>query len=280
MTSVLKLNGGIGNQLFQYFQAIHESLTTEAELTLDFLDVFLGKTNHGSTISSLRLPVECVQLNQNPNRLEIIWGRLLKSVKSKLSSRKIIDLKPQGIECQDSKYFDLVLKKIPDWSPILYRYSDWYIKVNSLAEKTKFISVHIRRGDYAHPRNSKTIGLLDLSYYLHGINQIQSKLGVLPVWLFCDDPEYVIKIMPLMPKNCRLILAPRDSDPAESLLIMSKARGLVLSNSTFSWWGARFAEENTLKVVPSPWFKNLEQPTSLIPKTWESLESIWENEPN
>jgi hypothetical protein len=150
--------------------------------------------------------------------------------------------------------------------------------MNSLAEQTNFIAIHIRRGDYAHPRNSETIGLLSISYYLQGIDLVQSRLGDLPVWLFSDEPEYVLEIMPLMPRNCRLILSPNESHPAETLLIMSKAKGFVLSNSTFSWWGARFARDDSFKVVPSPWFRNLQQPNSLKPESWEDLESIWENE--
>ena len=35
---------------------------------------------------------------------------------------------------------------------------------------------------------------------------------------------------------------------------MSKMKNLILSNSTFAWWGAYLNQNNGIIVAPDPWF--------------------------
>jgi hypothetical protein len=281
MLKIYKLSGGIGNQLFQYFQAAQDVLENGSDLVIDFKDIYLGKVNHGSKISSINLPLNYTWRNHSSSTLVVFSGRVLKSLKYRLFLKHRGD-KPikqlDSLICQSSKHYEYVLEKFPDWSPTLAAPSNWYQRMLSLAGHTEFIAVHVRRGDYLESRNIHTIGLLDLEFYLKGISMLQSKIGTLPVWIFTDDPSFLARILDKFPVNCRLVVPPSDSDPSESIMLMSKAAGFVLSNSTFSWWGARFAPEQSLKIAPSPWFKNLPAPESLIPKTWNVMESIWANE--
>lgn len=281
MTYVQKLEGGLGNQLFQYFKAADFCLDMNCELILDFKDVYLGKVLHGSLISSIQLPVEFKRVNENPNRLKIIRGRALKSLQKRLSVKFESSVENYSIEVPDSqdlKFYDRVSRKFPGWSATLVSESEWFKKLRSLAHHEEFIAIHIRRGDYTHARNAQTIGLLDFSYYIRGLDLLRSRLGNLPVWVFSDDPEYILGKIHNLPKKSRIIVAPENSDPAETLLLMSLAKGFVLSNSTFSWWSACFSHEDSVKVVPTPWFRNLPQPISLIPASWEGVTSVWEND--
>lgn len=41
--------------------------------------------------------------------------------------------------------------------------------------------------------------------------------------------------------------------------------------STFSWWGAFLGEENGVVVYPDPWFRDVVNPRTCVPKDWYAL---------
>ncbi|UJL31492.1 alpha-1,2-fucosyltransferase [Mycolicibacterium vanbaalenii] len=112
-----------------------------------------------------------------------------------------------------------------------------------------YAAVHVRRGDYvAVARNAQRLGICSPDYFTAAVNDLTQSL---PVKVVSDDPEW-----------CRTTLKPRlgrdveivnsGSDLAD-LLILMRSSEIVLSNSTFSWWGA-FCSEARLIVAPSKWF--------------------------
>ncbi len=55
---------------------------------------------------------------------------------------------------------------------------------------------------------------------------------------------------------------------------MSKLKHLILSNSTFAWWGAYLNQNNGIILAPDPWFgpNNADKNTSgLYYPTWSVL---------
>jgi hypothetical protein len=71
---------------------------------------------------------------------------------------------------------------------------------------------------------------------------------------------------------------PLGADPAESIVLMSQAKVLIISNSTFSWWAACLASMESTIYSPSNWFKNLEAPKDLLMNSWRLVESKWKNQ--
>jgi hypothetical protein len=56
---------------------------------------------------------------------------------------------------------------------------------------------------------------------------------------------------------------------SENLELMRLAKGFIIANSTFSWWGAFLSrEKNCLVTYPSPWFSDLANPPMLFPEKW------------
>jgi hypothetical protein len=72
----------------------------------------------------------------------------------------------------------------------------------------------------------------------------------------------------------RWVEPPVGSSEAESLLLMAKSRGLVISNSTFSWWSAAIGDPERV-IAPTKWFKAADDPEGLILPTWQTVESSW-----
>jgi hypothetical protein len=148
----------------------------------------------------------------------------------------------------------------------------------NLFEKTKhekFIALHLRQGDYLEDRNFSTIGVLAPEYYLKAIHALSQELGMLPIWIFSDSLPEERFTKYLTSDRFIWISPPAGTDPAESMFLMSRASGIVMANSTFSWWAAKFGSSTATICSPSPWFKNLKQPENLIPPNWRKLPSLW-----
>lgn len=115
----------------------------------------------------------------------------------------------------------------------------------------KYLVVHVRGGDFF--QLAKTQGVLSYAYYREALLKF-SDTNHLSVILVTDDLQNVNRISERI--NPDLILGPDDLNEWQTLKLMSNASGLIMANSTFSWWGGRIALENGCMVVlPSPWVK-------------------------
>jgi hypothetical protein len=113
-------------------------------------------------------------------------------------------------------------------------------------ELGSFSAVHIRQGDYEY----SNFGLLSPEFYQ--INQAQSN-GPVVVFTDRDDLPNEFKIA----TNPDFIFSPNNLSAEDSFALMSRAKELVIANSTFSWWAGFMALQNGSKVViPNPWSKD------------------------
>ena len=136
------------------------------------------------------------------------------------------------------------------------------------------MAIHVRRGDYKNP--DSPVGLLSRTYYKDAIEQVYSRYENSNFWIFSDDIDDSHNLLDgLVPKNSNWVSPPEGSDPAESLVLMSLSKVIIIANSSFSWWAAKTGVKKELVIAPSPWFKTLESPTYLIPNSWYQIKSSW-----
>ena len=135
--------------------------------------------------------------------------------------------------------------------------------------------MHVRRKDYCSARN--TIGLLSREYYEEAIFYLETVLPHSDVWVFSDDISEAKDLLDgISSTKITWIEPPNNSDPAESLVLMSYGEGIIMANSSFSWWAAATGNVAKKVVAPSPWFRNLEEPELLIPNNWYLIPSRWQ----
>lgn len=145
--------------------------------------------------------------------------------------------------------------------------TDWFRQMQGLAEAEAPIIVHIRLGDY---RKEPGLGLIDRAYYAAAIADAREQFPTSRIWLFSDEPEAAIAMLPEGTPDPRVVDPPDASTPPADLLrVMTLGRCYVLANSTFGWWAAMLAVDPGRPVtVPDPWFVIGEQPRDLIPDSW------------
>ena len=127
------------------------------------------------------------------------------------------------------------------------------------------VAIHVRRGDYFTPKNINVFGVCDISYYEKAIDLLRSKISTPIIFVFSDDLDWVKENIDL-PLNT--IYVPNYDLPQYwYIYLMSLCRHNIISNSTFSWWGA-VLNTNVNKIVISPAIWTLNSKKTIALDEW------------
>ena len=153
------------------------------------------------------------------------------------------------------------------------RYSLTQLKVDSevtrefekIAINEKPLCVHMRMTDY---RFDKNIGMIGPKYFIQEIRRELKRSDYGRIWLFSDEP--ITALNSLQEFNSEIRLIENSLSSAETLQLMKLCGGFIISNSTFSWWGAYLSNANPENITaPYPWFQGQESPKRLLPDSWQ-----------
>ena len=107
------------------------------------------------------------------------------------------------------------------------------------------VAVHLRRRDYAH------MGLCKSAYYLTCIATILEAHPDSPVYVFSDEPNYARHLFSAAGYQFTYV---NGTDDLADLYLMALCRHFVISNSSYSWWGARLGEQHGGMIYyPKEW---------------------------
>jgi Glycosyl transferase family 11 len=293
----VELLGGLGNQLFVVFAGLQLSTNKGIALELDASQLAYGITQHASSLDSFVGPWNIEKSHAEPKRMRYISRKILnkavwvipgleiilrKNFKIYYSkevgyNEKIILVK-SGIRLrgyfQSWKYFRDIDRDVLRQMLKLKNPSNWYMVESEVAKELNPVMLHIRRGDYYKVANE--FGILSGDYFRKCIEALPIELSSREVWVFSDDPNEAEIIMSrISTKKYRIVRPPVGTDPAESMILMSKGSANIISNSTFSWWSAMLNGNQGPVLAPTPWFLGLDEPKDLIPPEWIRIESEW-----
>lgn len=109
-------------------------------------------------------------------------------------------------------------------------------------------SIHVRRGDYV---NNRTYYQCDINYFNRAINHINSLEKIDNFIVLSDDIAWCKKNFP-----AHYTFVEGNSD-IEDLYLISFCNHNIMSNSSFSWWGAWLNDNENKKVIaPKIWFSD------------------------
>lgn len=103
-------------------------------------------------------------------------------------------------------------------------------------------AIHVRRGDYTNLQNYHP--LQSLEYYKKGMDE----LGFDHYYCFSDDIQWCKENL----IDSRIEFVENTSE-IQDLKLMSRCKGAVIANSSFSWWGAYLGNHNNV-IIPRNWF--------------------------
>lgn len=135
------------------------------------------------------------------------------------------------------------------------------------------VSLHIRRGDYVEKKNvANNFARISLSYFDCSIRYIADKVSIEKLIIFSDDIEWVKKNL-LLDYNC--IYIDNNGPDYQHQYLMSQCNHNIISNSTYSWWGA-WLNPNKEKIVcvPTKWFESYKRNSDIyIPDSWMKIKN-------
>ena len=141
--------------------------------------------------------------------------------------------------------------------------------INSSQEK-RILGIHVRLGDY---RQEPKIGLLPKQYYEDALKLLELHKYD-EIWVFTNDKQGAELILPDF-KDSNIFWIPMELSSAETLTLMTYCTDFIISNSTFSWWGAYLnRNENCVVICPEVWFEKAEDPVELCPPGWLRIGSF------
>lgn len=293
---IVKLHGGLGNQMFQYAIGRKLSLLDKTELKLD-LSFLLDRTprpnftyrDYNLNIFNLKIELATQEeINLFINYLDSkikrkIYTYLFLGRNNKYIDEKQFTCDPDIFKLTGNLYLDgywQTEKYFSDIKNILC--NDFTIKISQdkknqemikTIKNTNSVSIHIRRGDYIENKQIYNVhGICDLDYYYSCINLFLKKLKNPHFFIFSDDHQWAKENLKL---DCPMIFVDYNdaSKNYEDLRLMSQCRHNIIANSTFSWWGA-WLNQNPDKIVyaPQKWFNDSSRNTKdLIPDQWIKL---------
>jgi hypothetical protein len=289
---IVALNGGLGNQMFQYAFGRRLSMLNNTSLLLDlsWFDDMGKDTPRKYVLDSFNIEAkiatqaEVRKLKRNETQLHNILYRIRKRFLPYQLGSSIVEQAPlfdrSVLDYSGDYYFDgywADFRYFEDISEIIF--SDFTFQENYHAERqdmfetirsTNSVSLHIRRGDYASSASvQKYHGLLPLNYFESSMSQIAALVGDPHIFLFSDDLEWVKKNLSVPFPHTFVEASPPGSEPID-LKLMSTCKHNIISNSTFSWWAA-WLNENPSKVVIAPpqWSVVVPDTAKIIPNTWK-----------
>ena len=282
---IIKLRGGLGNQMFQYALARNMEILNNIEIKFDLswfkrfpqrkyeLDCFNIKEN----IASKKEVIKLRKFGRRDGRLTLIYNIFRNKNSSHIEEMgadfnpKILNIKDNTYldgHFQSEKYFKNIENIIHKKFTLKNQTGKTFKKIKKQIFENNSISVHIRRGDYTTEKVQKTLCLCPLDYYVNAIKKIKSKINNPVFFIFSDNIEWAKNNFNI---NSPIIFVSGNSlKDCEELILMSKCKHNIIVNSSFSWWGA-WLNNNPNKIVyaPKKWFndetKNIK---NLIPKSW------------
>jgi len=166
---------------------------------------------------------------------------------------------------QSEKYF----KEIEDNIRYFFTLKDEYQNIIDSYDMKNTCSLHIRRSDYIGSQihgaltNEETL----IKYINDGLKSIYDCNENPRIIVFSDDINWCRSNLPF--KNLEFI---EGNNEIIDLFIMSKCENHIISNSTFSWWGAWLNTNKNKKIVtPTPWLLGNDYPlinSNIIPDDW------------
>jgi hypothetical protein len=293
MSVYVNIQGGLGNQMFQFAMGYALALRNNQPLWLDIRNLAQAVEDGGVKrifeLACFSPPAEVVEAKEMDARLQagssklarlIGIGRINRIDETGFHYNPSYTRTPLPVYIngyfQSEKYFR-------DCAPAIrsvFLKNAWMAEndfwLNEIKTTSVSVAIHVRRGDYtANTEILKYHGICNATYYEMAVNKMLETHANARFFVFSDDITLAAKEIGHISGNIHFVEHNVPRITAYDMLLMSQCRHNIIANSTYSWWGA-WLNENPDKIVIAPerWFADeamQAQTGDLIPETWIRL---------
>ena len=275
-TVVIRLVGGLGNQMFQYASALGLAVRQGRTLKME-VSAFEACDKRSYQLDCLKVPQDLytgTPLFQPVSHS--IAARVIRRIKRDVFKASALR---KGVYCEPHFHFDPAFFKLSGVEILLNGYfqspryfesvaellrerfqpaaalsataTDWAAKI---AASPCSVSLHVRRGDYLEWPYSTLHDALDRGYYDRAANLVQRLAGErVEFFLFSDEPDFIADAFADLPGAHVVRSDPHKS--WEDMFLMARCRHNIIANSSYSWWGAWLNPAQDKRVIaPARWF--------------------------
>jgi hypothetical protein len=291
---IVRIKGGLGNQLFSYAAARRLSIVNQAELVIDdvtgFSRDFQYQRQYG--LGRFCIPIRRATSNERLEPFERYRRGMIKWMSGKKPflersyleqegidfDRRLLDLKVSGTLYldglwQSENYFKDVEQIIREDLRITPPEDSANQQMAAKITNCNAVALHVR---WFEDPNSAGVHNLSIEYYKNAIDLIEQKVDSPHYFLFSDNPEAAAKKICLPEQNVTFVSHNLgDKNAYADLWLMSQCQHFITANSTFSWWAA-WLGSNSTKIITTPlWLTNTNVTAwnfdGLIPENWHTI---------
>lgn len=300
MLVIIKIMGGLGNQLFEYAMARRLALRRNAELRLDLSPLTDKKDSthtprhyglglfpalHGQPLAA----AAATQLERTTQPAYRLYNKV----------RRLLGLTPAFLYIGEGGFFSPNQEVLAGGPPAQLLYLEGYwqneqyfadiapllrqelafpafteARNQQVAQRMQHsprptVSLHVRRGDYAQ---FTAFGMCSVEYYERALAYMQQHLSEPVFFVFSDDIAWARAHLPL-PATTEFIDWNQGADSYRDMQLMSLCQHHIIANSSFSWWGA-WLNSNPAKLVvcPTVWMAApIVHTEQVVPASWVKL---------
>jgi hypothetical protein len=275
---IVRLMGGLGNQMFQYAAGRRLALVQNVPLKLDVAWFARWPSRayalHALNIAEAFATPEELREIAGPERgamgrlvfrlrrrwrIGYRWSWIHERGLSPFDAGVLVPREPTYLDgyWQSERYFSDVAATIR--RDFTLRASPG-ARTRELADQigaVESVSVHVRRGDYvSDPKASEIRNVCTPDYYQRCVAHIAARVGRPHLFVFSDDPAWVAANL-RFDHPATLVSEVGASGEHEDLRLMSLCRHHIIANSSFSWWGAWLnPRQDKLVLAPRRWMND------------------------
>jgi hypothetical protein len=293
---IVKLQGGLGNQMFQYALGKVLSHRHKTSLLVDTsfysqelanvdkrapeLDVF---SSVRLRIADSRLVSSFYQYGRWDNRLRKIFGFPKRALVKEQNFRyddSVLTSKPpvllDGLFQTENYFRDCRSLILDSFSFDPFPPGDANAAFLRQISDCDAVAVHVRRGDYVKFAITNSFhGACSIEYYRNAVQLLRDRIPQAHFFFFSDDPDWVKEHLSFPDVKSTVISINKGRDSWKDMRLMSCCRHNIIANSSFSWWGAWLnRNEKKTVIAPARWFRSTDpffDTRDVIPAEWIKL---------
>lgn len=267
---IVRLSGGLGNQMFQYAFGRATSIQKNEPLFIDdfsfqrdsLREYALGQYQIEARKISGVSKIYYNTLFYANRKLHFVPRGVVKCgmyyESAEFMQDDVLALNAKYYEgCwQNTAYFakyEKELKKELTYQGIMSQ------ELTELAQKLRegtTVAVHVRHGDYLNAFNQTIYEVPEATYYQHAMQYMKKLYPHCSFYFFSDDMDWCMEQFG-KEESCVFPKVQTPHTAQEDIYLMQQCSHFIIANSSFSWWAAWLgADECSTCIAPKDWYKD------------------------